>query len=675
MSYESFAKKINKIPHGGDYNPEQWPEEIWEKDMKLFKEAGIDCLTLNIFSWAIIQPSENSYDFSKLDKIVRNCVENNMKIIMATSTAAHPAWMAKRYPDITRVMFNGIKRKFGGRHNSCPNSPTLMKYAPRLAGKLAEHFKDCGNIIAWHVSNEYNSQCYCENCEKAFRVWLKEKYKTIDELNYAWNTSFWSHTFYDFDEVVAPDSRTEMSNLSSSEFPAITLDYWRFLSDSVLNNYIAESDAIKQYMPDCPVTTNFMGEFKELDYQKWAKHMDFTSWDSYPMMTAEPSETSMWHDMIRSLKQGKPWVLMEQTPSVQNWQEFNMIKRPGVARLWSYRAIAHGADGILYFQMRRSRGACEKTHGAIIDHVGHGNTRAFREIAYFGKELKKLGNSMLGALYPAETAVLFDWDNWWDYELCSGPHKNKKYMLEIKQFYHALYVNNVPVNFVSVEDDLSKYKLLIAPSLFMVKSGYDKKINEFVKRGGLFVTNYYSGMVNETDLMYLDGHPGPLSEVLGIWVEETDSMPLDRKNHFTYKGNCYEASMIFDIISEVKGKVLACYEEEFYQGTPVITENSYGVGKAYYVATHAENSFYTEFIKDLIKEAGIKPVWKSTEFLEVTVRKKGNNCFYYILNHSDKTIKVIMEHTGVDLLTDIKYSVGNEVELAGRDLIILNTEE
>lgn len=291
-----------------------------------------------------------------MDKIVNICIENNMKIIMATSTAAHPAWMAKRYPDITRVMFNGIKRKFGGRHNSCPNSPTLKKYAPLLAEKLSEHFKDCDNIIAWHVSNEYNSQCYCENCEKAFRVWLKDKYRTIDELNFAWNTSFWGHTFYDFDEVVTPDSRSEMSNPSSSEFPAITLDYWRFLSDSVLNNYIEESNAIKQYMPDCPVTTNFMAEFKELDYQKWAKYMDFTSWDSYPMMTEDPSDTSMWHDMIRSLKQGKPWVLMEQTPSVQNWQEFNMIKRPGVTRLWSYRAIAHGADGILYFQMRRSRG-------------------------------------------------------------------------------------------------------------------------------------------------------------------------------------------------------------------------------------------------------------------------------------------------------------------------------
>ena len=669
--YLSFNEGLKKIPHGGDYNPEQWPEEVWQTDMEMFKEAGIDCLTLNVFSWASLQPSENVYDFSKLDKIVKLCVENDMMIIMATSTAAHPAWMAKRHPDITRVMFGGTKRKFGDRHNSCPNSPTMKTYAPRLAGKLAERYKDCKNIIAWHISNEYGGRCYCENCENAFRDYLREKYGTIDRLNEAWNAAFWGHTFYEFDEIVVPDSRSEMYSEDNSTFPAISVDYWRFMSDSMLNNFVDEAEEIKKHMPSCPVTTNFMDRYKILDCQKWSEKLDFASWDSYPAMKDNPADVSMWHDMMRSLKGGKPWVLMEQTPSVTNWQSYCSIKRPGVLRLWSYRAIAHGADAILYFQMRRTRGACEKTHGAVIDHVGRTNTRVFREVSAFGAELKSLKDATLGAEYPAEVAILFDWDNWWDYELCAGPHSEKRYFLEIEHFYRALYKNNIPVDFVSVNDDLDKYKLVIAPTLFMVKSGYEKKINRFVENGGRFITSYFSGMVNETDLMYLGGHPGPLSEVLGIWVEETDALDEECRNSFVYRGNRYECSLIFDIISEVKGKAVSSYEKEFYRGTPCLTEHEYGAGKAYYVASSAEQKFYDAYVKDICDEAGIVSTAETEAGIECTLRVKDDKEFLFVLNHNDDVREIKLPVSGLDLLTGREVIKNVSIPLEGYGVMIV----
>ena len=376
-----YSSKVHKIIYGGDYNPEQWPKEIWREDMKLLKEAGVDTVTLNTFSWAALQPSEEEYDFGKLDEIMELAERNGLLVCLATSTSAHPAWMAKNYPDILRVEFNGMKRKFGGRHNSCPNSPTYRKYAPLLAKKLAERYGHSPNLIAWHISNEYGGECYCENCEKAFRVWLRKKYHTLEALNRAWNTSFWGHTFYDWDEIVAPNLLSEHFEENRSQFQGITLDYKRFNSDSILECYQLEYDAVKAVTPEIPVTTNLMGFYKSLDYQKWGPRLDVVSWDNYPANEDSPARIAMNHDLMRGIKGGAPFLLMEQTPSVTNWLSYNALKRPGVMRLWSYQAVAHGADGVMFFQMRRSIGACEKYHGAVIDHVGNENTRVFREIA------------------------------------------------------------------------------------------------------------------------------------------------------------------------------------------------------------------------------------------------------------------------------------------------------
>ena len=304
--------RINKVLYGGDYNPEQWPEEIWEEDMRLFKLAGIDEVTLNVFSWAALQPSEDTYNFEKLDKIMDLVEANGLKVFLATSTAAHPAWMAKRHPDILRTEFSGMKRKFGSRHNSCQNSPTYQKYSVLLAKKLAERYGERECVIGWHICNEYGGECYCENCEKQFRVWLKEKYGTIEEVNKAWDTSFWGHTFYDWDEIVLPNMLSEHFEPDRTTFQGISLDYRRFNSEGMLKCYQAEAAAIRSVVPDAKITTNLMGFYKPLDYQMWAKSMDFISWDNYPANEDPYSRIAMNHDLMRGIKGGQPFVLMEQ---------------------------------------------------------------------------------------------------------------------------------------------------------------------------------------------------------------------------------------------------------------------------------------------------------------------------------------------------------------------------
>ncbi|GJM83004.1 hypothetical protein HMSSN139_55000 [Paenibacillus sp. HMSSN-139] len=430
---------------------------------------------LTFFSWALNQPSEETYDFAQLDETIDRLYKSGIHVCLATSTGAHPAWMAHKYPDVLRVDVQGRKRRFGGRHNSCPNSPTYRKYSARLAGKLAERYKDHPGLLIWHISNEYGGYCYCDNCAAAFRVWLRERYQTLDELNRVWNTRFWGHTFYDWEEIVVPNELSEEWGGSRTNFQGISLDYRRFQSESLLECYKLEYDEIKKHTPNVPVTTNLMGLYPELDYFEWAKHMDIVSWDNYPSLDTPVSHTAMTHDLMRGLKSGAPFMLMEQTPSQQNWQPYNSLKRPGVMRLWSYQAVARGADTVMFFQLRRSIGACEKYHGAVIEHVGHEHTRVFREVAELGRELEQLGDTLLDARTEAKVGIVYDWENRWAIELSSGPTVALNYANEVHKYYDALFQMHVESDMVSVEEDFGKYEIVIAPVMYMVKPGFAKK--------------------------------------------------------------------------------------------------------------------------------------------------------------------------------------------------------
>mgnify|MGYP002544895123 CR=1 FL=1 len=661
-----MKRPFKRILYGGDYNPNQWGKEIWKEDMRIFKDARINSATINVFSWAKIQPSEEIYNFTELDEIIDMLSRENYDIVLATSTGALPAWMVKRYPEVARTDYEGRHHKFGQRHNACPNSPVFQKFASRLAGKLAERYGDNPHVTCWHISNEYGGECYCENCEKAFRVWLQKKYGTLDELNRVWNTAFWSHTMYDWDDVVACNMLSEeflWDGQIRTNFQGISLDYNRFNSDSMLECFNIEKDVLKRITPDIPVTTNLMGAYKHLDYQKWAKDMDFVSWDNYPAYDAVPGDAAMNHDLMRGLKQGKPFALMEQTPGVSNWHIYCKLKRPGVMRLWSYEAVAHGADTVMFFQMRRSMGACEKYHSGVIEHVGTDDTRVFREITALGAELDKLQGVTLGARAKSDVAIVFDWDNWWAAELSAGPSKLINYTKEVSFYYRAFFQQNISVDFVSVEDDLSSYKLVVAPMLYMCKDGFDEKVREYVQQGGSFLTTYFSGYVEDHDLVTLGGYPGRLKDILGIWVEESDALPPEENNSFVYEGKQYPAGLLCDLMHLRGAKEIASYESDFYAGMPVLTENEFGKGKAYYVGARSNEEFYKKYLGDICESLGIRPVAKTPEGIEATARYNDNGEFLFLLNNTQEEKEVVMEEAGTDLLTDQVYAKGDTLTL------------
>ncbi|MCM3130318.1 MULTISPECIES: beta-galactosidase [unclassified Paenibacillus] len=674
-----ISTKLPKMFYGGDYNPEQWDQATHQEDLRMFKLAGIDIATINVFSWAKNQPDEITYNFGWLDELIDSLYESGVYVCLATSTGAHPAWMATKYPDVLRVDKDGRKRKFGGRHNSCPNSPTYRLYSERIADKLAERYKDHPAVLVWHVSNEYGGDCYCDNCERAFRVWLKEKYQTLDQLNRAWNTAFWGHTFYDWDEIVLPSNLSEEWGDRYTNFQGISLDYSRFNSDSMLNCYKLEYNAIKKHVPESVVTTNLMGFFKQLDYFKWAKYMDIISWDSYPSLTTPPSETAMANDLMRGLKDGMPFMLMEQTPSQQNWQPYNSLKRPGVMRLQSYQTVAHGADTVMFFQLRRSIGACEKYHGAVIEHVGHENTRVFREVAQLGEELQRIGDRLLDSRADAKAAIVFDWDNWWAIEKSSGPTIALNYVQQIHKYYAAFYNRNVQVDMVSVDTDLSAYDLVVAPVLYMVKPGFAEKLEAFVENGGTFLTTFFSGIVNENDLVTVGGYPGELRKMLGIWVEEIDALFPDQKNKVVLKDKfgklqgSYECGMLCDLLHTEGAEVIAEYGEDFYKGMPAVTRHTFGKGEAYYVATDPEQCFLDELIEKITTDKGIQPNLSAPSGVEVSRRVKDGISYLFVLNHNTEIVSYDLgQLEAEDLISG--HQLSGTVSIEGRDVQILEVK-
>lgn len=623
---------LQNFLYGGDYNPNQWEKEIWKEDMRIFKQASINSATINVFSWAKLQPSEDTYYFDELDEVIDMLAKENYNIVLATSTAALPAWMFQKYPEVGRVDFEGRRHRFGQRHNACPNSLVYHKFASQFVEKLAQRYGNHPNVTMWHINNEYGGICYCENCEKAFRVWLKKKYQTIENLNKAWNLEFWGHTIYDWDEIVVPNVLGDAMSDRDTAFAGLSIDYFRFNSDSMLENFKLEKKAIRKYDTSTPVTTNFMGTYKQLDYFKWAKEMDVVSWDNYPKYDTPWSFTAMTHDLMRGLKQ-QPFMLMEQTPSQQNWQPYNSLKKPGQMRAQSYQTIAHGADTIQYFQLRRSVGGCEKFHGAVIGHVGHEHTRVFKEVAKLGSELKDFGKDILGADNKAEIGIVFDWDNYWALEYTSGPNKDLTYVDQIHQYYRYFYEHHIPVDMIPYDADFSKYKVIAAPVLYMMKENMAKALETFVEHGGTFVTTFMSGLVDASDNVYLGGYPGPLRNLAGIWVEEIDALSPEQENHIEFQdGVKGTTTLLSDIIHLESAKSLGTYTSNFYKDMPFATVNTFGKGQTFYVGAQVDEASLDKILNQVCAQSGVVSLVNEKTELEITCRQKAGYRYYFLMN-------------------------------------------
>ncbi|ROT29874.1 beta-galactosidase [Micromonospora sp. HM5-17] len=671
--------RTSKVPFGGDYNPEQWPEEVWKEDYRLFDAARIDTVTLGVFTWALTQPAPDVYDFSTLDRIVARAAAEGRNICLATGTGAHPAWLARAHPEVTRVDFEGRRHRYGQRHNSCPSSPVFRRLSAELARRVAARYADNPAVVAWHVGNEYGGACYCDLCAAGFRDWLRRKYGTLEALNTAWYTTFWSHTFTDWAEIEPPSALTEhWRGPNHTAFQGITLDYLRFMSDAMLANFIDEKAAIRE-SSDLPVTTNFMGMYRPIDYHRWAPHLDFASWDNYPPDDRSPAWMALTHDLMRGLKDGQPFWLMEQTPSYTASRDVNPLKRPGVMRLWSWQAVAHGADAVLFFQMRASRGACEKYHGAVIGHAGRDDTRVFREVAALGAELERLGGATLGARTPARVALLFDWDSWWALEISDGPSRLVRYQQVVHAYYRALWEAGVDVDVVAVTADLSRYDVVVAPALHMLKGDLAQRLTEVAARGGSVLTTFLSARVDEDDQAFLMDIPGPLGPLMGIRIDEWDAREADVVNPVRL-GDGDDARevgsrLVFELVIPQGAEVVGTYQADFYAGTPAVTRNRFGAGEGWYVATGLDQAGVSWVVRRVLARHDLLGPYPDVPELETTLRVAPDGTrLRFLLNHSAEPVEVAAIWAGTDLVTGETVTPGQPLRLAGYGVLVLREE-
>ena len=680
--YETTSERTPVLLHGGDYFPEQWQHSpaILEEDIRLMKLARCNVVSVGMFAWSALEPEEGRFTFEWLDRSMDRLGDAGIRVFLATPTGARPAWMSQRYPEVLRVSAERRRNLHGFRHNHCYTSPVYREKARTINRLLAERYRRHPALFMWHVSNEYGGECHCDLCQDAFRSWLRERYRgDLARLNAAWWTSFWSHVYSDWQQLESPAPHGE------PHMQGLLLDWKRFVTDQTVDFMRAESAPLRELAPSVPITTNMMGTYGGLDYWKLAPHLDVISWDSYPSWHGPAGDAQLGcHvafvcDLNRSLRGGRPFMLMESTPSVTNWAEVCKLKRPGMHLLASLQQVAHGADTVQYFQWRKSRGGSEKFHGAVVDVTGSENTRVFRDVAAVGEAIAKL-DDVIGAGVPADVAIVYDWENAWAIEGSQGPRRNNKdYLPTCLAHYRPFWTRGVSADVINEDCDFSKYRLLLAPMMYMVRPGVAERIEEFVKLGGTFVTTYWSGIADENDLCFLGGFPGPLRKVLGIWSEEIDALYDGEVNRIEFlPGNelglagPYEARLLCDLIHAEGATVLAKYASDFYAGRPALTVNRLGDGRAYYQAARMEDRFLDDFYGRLIEHLDLPRALPVDLPVGVTVQRRsdGRRDFLFLMNFTPQPQSLTIppaEYT--DLLAG--GSVSGEVKLGPYGVIVL----
>ncbi|MEK0155777.1 beta-galactosidase [Arthrobacter oryzae] len=616
--------------YGGDYNPEQWPREVWAEDIALMKEAGINLVSIGIFSWVLLEPREGEYDFEWLDHLMGLLADAGISVDLGTPTAAPPAWFWKKYPQARPVTREGVALGSGSRGMASPSSPEYLSAATNITEQLARRYGSHPALVLWHVHNEYGapvSESYDDYSVAAFREWLQARYRTLDGLNQAWGTLFWGQKYGEWDEVDAPRLAASVSN------QAQRLDFRRFTSDALLKCFIAERDVIRRYTPDVPVTTNFMAtNCLAADYWKWSREVDIVSNDHY--LAAERTDNhvllSMDADLTRSLAGNRPWMLMEHSTGAVNWQGRNIAKRPGELARNSLSHLARGADAVMFFQFRASRYGAEKFHSAMLPHAGTG-TRIWREVLDLGDDLKKLA-AVKGSTVQARVAILWDVESFWAQDLEWRPSSDLNHRERIEAYYSVLWEHGITTDFAHPEADLSGYDLVLAPALYLVGDQAAANLRGYVDGGGHLLVSYFSGVVDSNDTVPPGASPAGLRDVLGLEVHEF--LPL-RAGEKANLSNGSAGVVWAEDIHPATATVVASYLDGPAASGPAITRNAFGGGTAWYVSTKLDGADLAAVVLDAVRTAGLELPPELPAGLEVVTRSSSTDSFTFLINHSD----------------------------------------
>jgi len=665
---------------GVDYYPEHWvypydgtpeqPEARWQRDVELMLEAGVNVVRMGEFAWGLYEPEEGKFDFEWMRRAMDLFGKAGIKVVLGTPTAAPPVWLAKKHPEILPIDLHGLKRFEGTRRAYCMNSDVYWEYSRRIIRALADALGKHPQLIAWQIDNGLGGHdteaSFNEESRRDWQSWLKAKYETIPRLNDQMGNRFWSQMVTDWDQVPMPLATPTVHN------PALVVDWMRFCSDTIVAYARMQADLLHELTAGVPVTQNLRALTRHFDHFDMAEVLDFVSVDSNATIKSKSAELACEIDMMRSLKKTNIktpggddcgfWVIEQKAGNV-TWQETNSLVRPGVVRLFTYQLISRGAGGVLYFLWRQPRIGSEQFYGGVLTHDGRAKNRTYQEIRELGQEVKRIAPLLRGTKVVAETCILFSHENDWNLKCNKQPNKYFNQREHIQLFYTALHDRNIPVDFARPTEDLSKYKLVFAPSLQLLAGGEADLLKLYVQNGGTLVGTFNTGLVDEHHIVPDSGFPNDMTDLFGLEVLEFDPLPPGEENHLTLKGlltatHMHPARLWCDIIEPKGCQVLGTYAKDFYAGLPAITLNEYGSGKAIYLGTMSHQFFYYDLVVWLRQLSGIHPLLKVPDMVEVSMRQNENSKIYFLLNHQNSPVRISFFKPMHDFLTG-KTFTGN----------------
>jgi beta-galactosidase len=663
---------------GADYYPEHWPEERWAEDARLMAEAHFTLVRLAEFAWARMEPSDGTFDFDWLDRAIGVLAQRGLLVILGTPTASPPAWLMTHYPELFRVRPDGQRMTYGLRREYCPNNPTYHDYTQRIVEKVAEHYADNPAVIGWQIDNEFGDRCYCPVCRSAFQAWLKERYGSLDDLNEKWGTVFWSHSYSDWSQIPVPLTTGESPN------PGLALDFYRFASDSYVAYQRLQIDIIRAHCPDHAITHNLMGfKYDRINYFDLARDLDFVSWDNYRRMQwtidegaeVDPSLAGLSADTMRGLRRQNFWV-MEQQAGQGGWEIVSVAPRPGELRLWAYQTIAHGADAVIFFRWRTARFGTEQYWHGLLEHDGRPGHR-YEEIQRMGAEISRIGERIHGAAIRPAVAMVLDYDSRFAFQI--QPNNPRfSYPNHVQEIYRAFFRRQTPVDIVSPTGDLSTYKLVVAPAMYVVTEEAAENLRRFVESGGVLLITQRSGVKDGANAVVNMPLPGLLADVCGIEVEEYDSLGVDMHNAVEFilpelaSAAPIPVGVWCDVLKPTGSDIVARYGQDYYAGKPAITRNWAGRGQAVYAGAVGDGRLYDPLIGWLTSVAGVQPLMTAPDGVGVTERWQGSQRLLFVLNHTAEPQNVALDGRYVDLLSDA--SLEATVTIGARDVLVLTEE-
>lgn len=677
-SNKHVIPRLPALGFGGDWNPEQWPRHVWDEDLRLMREAHVNLVTVGVFSWAHLEPVPGQYEFGWLDTVLDKCLAAGIAVDLATATASPPPWLGHRWPESLPVTDEGVRLVYGARQQYCPSSAPYRDRAMALTDRIASRYAHHDAVVMWHSGNEYGAHtpaCWCDVSAEAFRDWLAKRYDTLDELNDAWSTSFWSQRFSDMSEVIPPRRTPYFPN------PTHQLDFKRFSSDVLLELFKAERDIIRTHSPtDKPITTNFMRFFPHADYWDWAQAEDLVSDDWYPDLADPLShvEGAAGADLMRSLRDGQPWLLMEQAVSAINWRAVNPPKSAGAYRRWSLQQVARGADAVLHFQWRAAAGGAEKWHSGMLPHAGP-RTRSWREVVALGAELESL-RAVAGARTEANVVVVLDWSSWWALELDSRPSTRLSLVSILRTWYEPLWRRGYSIDFAHPESDLTGYALVLVPQLYSVTDRGAARIVEAADSGSSVAVGYFSGAVDERDRVRTGGYPAPWQDLLGIWIEEyRPLLPEDAatvRSAFSSLPATAEATGWTEHVHLTTAQAVMSYAGGDIDGLPAVTRRDHlSGGTAWYVSTALEVEAMDALIAQIATESAALPILPTPPppDIEVAVRSTNEERYMFLLNHgaTERRVALPTAEGSTWIHATSREQARGAVTVEGGDVVIL----